>query len=57
MDEDRAKGKEKQVEGSVKKGVGKATGDKELEGEGKAKKDEGKVQEGFGKGKDKLRDL
>lgn len=55
MDKDRVKGKGKQAGGSVKKGVGKATGDKRLEDEGRADKGEGKVQEGFGRAKDKLR--
>jgi uncharacterized protein YjbJ (UPF0337 family) len=55
MDEDRAKGKAKDVIGTAKEGVGKATGDRETERSGKADQVEGKVQEGFGKAKDTLR--
>lgn len=56
MDEDRIKGKAKDVTGSVKEAVGKATGDKETERSGKADQVEGKVQEGVGKAKDAVRD-
>jgi uncharacterized protein YjbJ (UPF0337 family) len=56
MDEDRIKGKAKDIKGSVKESVGKATGDKETERSGKADQAEGKVQEGFGKAKDAVRD-
>ncbi len=56
MDEDRSKGKAKDVAGSAKEKFGKATGDKETERSGKADQAEGKVQKGFGKAKDSLRD-
>ena len=56
MDEDRTKGKAKDVVGSVKETIGKATGDKETERRGKADQAEGKVQKGLGKAKDALRD-
>ena len=38
MDKDRIKGSAQQAKGKVKEVVGKATGDKKLEGEGKADK-------------------
>ena len=56
MDEDRTKGKTKDVIGSAKETVGKATGDKETERSGQADQAEGKVQKGIGKAKDALRD-
>jgi uncharacterized protein YjbJ (UPF0337 family) len=55
MDEDRMKGKAKDVVGSAKETVGKATGDKETERSGKAEQVEGKVQKGVGEAKDSLR--
>lgn len=54
MNEDRAKGKAKDVLGTAKEAVGKATNDRETERSGKADQVEGKVQEGFGKAKDHL---
>jgi len=55
MDEDRAKGKAKDVIGTAKETVGKATGDRDTERRGKADQAEGKIQEGIGKAKDTLR--
>jgi uncharacterized protein YjbJ (UPF0337 family) len=56
MDKDRIAGAGKQVKGSVKEGVGKATGDEKLKNEGRADKAEGKVQNTVGGLKDKVRD-
>ena len=55
MDKDRVKGKAKDVLGTAKEAVGKATGDKKTERSGKADQLEGGVQKGFGKAKDALR--
>jgi uncharacterized protein YjbJ (UPF0337 family) len=55
MDEDRTKGKAKDVLGTAKETVGKATGDKDTERSGKADQVEGKAQKGAGKAKDALR--
>ena len=56
MDKDRIAGAGKQVKGSIKEGVGKATGDEKLKNEGKLDKAEGKVQNTVGGLKDKVRD-
>ena len=56
MDEDRTEGKTKDVIGSAKETIGKATGDKETERSGKGDQAEGKIQKGIGKAKDALRD-
>ena len=40
------KGKAKQLKGSVKEGLGKATGDRAMHDEGERERVEGKVQEG-----------
>jgi uncharacterized protein YjbJ (UPF0337 family) len=56
MNEDRIKGKAKDVIGSARETVGKATNDKKLEHSGKADQVEGKVQKGIGKAKDALRE-
>ncbi len=42
-------GKGESMKGKIKEGVGKLTGDKDLEGEGQAEQGEGKVREGVGK--------
>lgn len=42
-------GKGESMKGKIKEGVGKLTGDEELEGEGQAEQGEGKVREGVGK--------
>lgn len=55
MDKDRIKGTAKTAKGSIKEGVGKATGDTALEVEGKIDKAEGSLQSAFGKAKDALR--
>ena len=55
MDKDRIAGAGKQVKGSVKEGVGKATGDEKLKNEGKLDKAEGKVQNTVGGLKDTVR--
>lgn len=54
MDKDRIKGQAKDVIGSAKETIGKATGDKETERSGQADQVEGKVQKGVGKVKDTL---
>ncbi len=56
VDKDRSAGAGRKVTGSIKEGVGKATGNKHLENEGKAEKTAGKVQNKVGGAKDKLRD-
>jgi uncharacterized protein YjbJ (UPF0337 family) len=55
MDKDRVKGSAKQLKGSVKKAVGKATGDAKLQAEGKSEKTAGKVQNAIGGLKDVMR--
>ena len=59
MDKDRIKGSAQQAKGKVKvkvkEVVGKATGDKKLEGEGKADKVGGKIRNAVGGMKDALR--
>ena len=56
MHKDEAKGAAKDISGSVKEGVGKATGHERLEAEGAAQRVEGKVQKGVGALKDAARD-
>jgi uncharacterized protein YjbJ (UPF0337 family) len=56
MDKDRIEGAAKKIKGSVKEGIGKATGDAKLEGEGKADKAEGKIQNAVGGLKDAVRE-
>jgi len=55
MDKDRIKGSAKKAEGSVKEGLGKATGNTSLKVEGKIEKAEGRLQNAFGKAQDALR--
>jgi uncharacterized protein YjbJ (UPF0337 family) len=55
MDKDRIKGTVKKAKGTIKEGVGKASGDTALEFEGKVDKAEGSVQKAFGTAKDALR--
>lgn len=55
MDKDRIVGSAKEIKGSVKKTVGKATGDAKLQSEGEAEKIEGKVQNALGGIKDTLK--
>ena len=56
MHKDEAKGAAEDLSGSVKEGVGKATGNERLEAEGAAQRVEGKVQKGVGALKDAARD-
>jgi uncharacterized protein YjbJ (UPF0337 family) len=55
MDKDRIAGSAKEIEGSIKKTIGKATGDAKLEAEGKADKVEGKIQNAVGGLTDELK--
>lgn len=52
---DKVKGTGKQVEGKVEEGVGKATGDEELEAKGKGKQVAGKVRKKVGDVKENLK--
>jgi len=56
MHKDEAKGAAKDIKGSIKEGVGKATGDDRLAAEGAADRVAGKVQKGVGSLKDAARD-
>jgi uncharacterized protein YjbJ (UPF0337 family) len=51
--EDQVKGKGKQIEGKVREGVGKLTGNKTEQVKGKVQQVEGKAQEEIGKLKKK----
>lgn len=53
---DKIKGTGKQVKGKVEEGVGKVTGDENLEAKGKGKQVEGKVQKKVGQAKENLKD-
>jgi uncharacterized protein YjbJ (UPF0337 family) len=55
MDKDRVAGAVKEIKGSVKETIGKATGDAKLQSDGKADKIEGKVQNAIGGLKDALK--
>ena len=57
MHKDEAKGTAKDIAGSVKEGIGKATGNERLEAEGVALRVEGKVQKGVGALKDAAVDV
>jgi uncharacterized protein YjbJ (UPF0337 family) len=57
MDKERVAGATQKATGSVKKAVGKATGNKSLEAEGHADKAEGRVRSAVGKAKDAAREL
>jgi len=52
MDKDRIVGSAKQVQGTIKEGVGKVLGDAKLTAEGKADKVDGKIQNAVGSLKD-----
>lgn len=52
MDEDRVKGKAKDIAGRVQRQVGEWTGDEKSQVEGATKQVEGKVQNAWGKVKD-----
>ncbi|PZQ63604.1 MAG: CsbD family protein [Phenylobacterium zucineum] len=56
MHKDEAKGAAKDISGSVKEGLGKATGNDRLAAEGAAERVEGKIQKGVGALKDAARD-
>ena len=53
---DEMEGKYEQAKGSVKEGLGRLTGDEEMEAEGTADKLKGNVQEGWGGAKRKVGD-
>ena len=53
---DEMEGKYDQAKGSVKEGLGRLTGDDEMEAEGSADKLKGDVQEGWGGAKRKVGD-
>ena len=57
MHKDTIKGAAKEAAGSVKKTVGRAAGDTQMEAEGAALEGEGAVQKTFGKAKDAVRDI
>jgi uncharacterized protein YjbJ (UPF0337 family) len=52
MDEDRLKGKAKDVAGRVQRQAGEWTGDEESQAEGASKQAEGKIQNAWGQMKD-----
>ena len=56
MHKDEVEGTAKEVRGSVKDAIGKATGDKKLQADGAADKVEGKVQRTAGEMKEAARD-
>ena len=56
MHKDEAKGAAKDIAGSIKEGIGKATGNERLEAEGVAERVEGKIQKGVGALKDAAQD-
>lgn len=57
MHKDEIKGAAKDAAGSVKEGVGKATGNDKMAAEGAAERVEGKVQKGVGSLKEAARDV
>ena len=57
MHKDEAKGAAKDISGSIKEGVGKATGNDRLATEGAAERVEGKIQKGVGALKDAAMDV
>lgn len=56
MDKDRIAGSAKEMKGSVKEAIGKATGDAKLRADGQADKAEGKIQNAVGGLKDTVRE-
>jgi len=56
MHKDQIKGAAKDAAGSMKEGLGKATGNDKMAAEGAAERLEGKVQKGVGSVKDAARD-
>lgn len=55
MTDQHVKGAINSTEGQIKEGVGKLTGDKELEAKGDAQQLQGKGQEGLGDAQDAVR--
>ena len=55
MDKEHAKGAADKVSGSIKEGIGKATGDKSMEVKGKIDKAKGEVRDTIGDVKDAAR--
>ncbi len=53
---DEVKGKLDQAKGAVKENVGRAIGDKEMEGEGAADRAGGNIREGYGEAKHSVGD-
>jgi uncharacterized protein YjbJ (UPF0337 family) len=56
MDKDRIAGSAKEIKGSVKEALGKATGNAKLQSDGRADKVEGRLQNAIGGIKDTMRD-
>ncbi len=56
MDKDRVEGMVDQAKGAIKKGVGKVTGDAQLQAEGEADKMKGTAKNAVGGAKDAVRD-
>lgn len=56
MHKDEIKGAAKDAKGSIKEGIGKATGDDRMAAEGAGERVAGKVQKGVGSLKDAARD-
>ena len=56
MHKDEAKGAAKDIKGSIKEGVGKATGNDRMAAEGAGERVEGKVQKAVGSVKDAARE-
>ncbi len=56
MDEDRIKGKMKDIKGRVERQAGEWTGDEEAQTKGALDQAKGKAQNAFGKAKDAARD-
>jgi uncharacterized protein YjbJ (UPF0337 family) len=57
MDKDRIGGMVDQTKGSLKKGIGKITGDAKLQAEGEADRMKGKARNAIGSVKDAVRDV
>jgi len=57
MHKDEIKGAAKDAKGSVKEGLGKATGDYRMAAEGAAERVAGKIQKGIGSLKDAARNV
>jgi uncharacterized protein YjbJ (UPF0337 family) len=57
MDKDRIGGMVDQAKGSLKKGIGKITGDAKLQAEGEADRMKGKARNAIGSVKDAVRDV